>query len=41
MKEILSKEEEFQLEPVEAGFSEEVIVGREHSSWRKQHVQRP
>ena len=41
MREILSKEEAFQLEPEEAGFSEEVIVGREHSSWRKQHVQRP
>ena len=31
MREILSKEEAFQLEPEEAGFSEEVTVGREHS----------
>ena len=41
MREILSQEEAFQLDPEEAGFSEEVTVGREHSSWRKQHVQRP
>lgn len=41
IREILSEEETLQLEPEEAGFSEEVTVGREHCSWTKQHVQRP
>ena len=41
IREILSKEETLQLEPEEAGFGEVGTVGREHSSWRKQHVQRP
>ena len=31
MREILSEVETLQLEPEEAGFSEEVTVGREHS----------
>ena len=35
IQEILSEEETLQLEPEDVGFSEEVTVGKEHSSWTK------
>ena len=35
IQEILSEEETLQLEPEDVGFSEDVTVGREQSSWMK------
>ena len=42
IRDVLSKEETLQLGPEgEADFSEAIIVDRQYSRWRKQHIQRP